>query len=522
MKRILSFFIMCLGCMLIMCAFASSAFAHPKNNNLSNIYDKKISTYWKFGSGDSFQTEIPQGKRYMLLRFRLPGFSARVTTFDSNGEKLTDKTHSGDKPEYCLTMPERAKKVHIEFLCQNALCRADFYAEPTHEWKDAPQSTDILLISTHQDDEEIFMGGLIPLFIDSGKTVTVAYTVGKNRVRMDEALEGLWRVGVRHYPDFLGFRDLYEKPSVLEQKWGGKEYILGRFVELIRRRRPQIVVTHDFNGEYGHGAHRFTASLVDEAVLAAADPSRYPESAQKYGAWSIKKLYIHLYGKNQIRLNYAKPLAAFENKNAAEVAMHGYLAHVSQRKNQDKRFRLAISGEKWDNSLFGLRYSTVGYDNKGFFAGIDDDYDRSLTAESITWSVELPPRPGRDKPGTSVTPTATPTAAPSETAAATPTASPTAIPTATPAMTPAATPTVTITATPTATPTAAPSAAAPTETAYPTPEASVTGKQDNDGTENNRRMVLYAAAAMLLAAAGAIALLVRKPHKKSRRGSHKK
>lgn len=521
MKRTLSFFIMSLGCMLIMCTFApSEALAHPEDNisNISNIYDKKISTYWKFRNGDSFETEIPQGKRYMLLRFRLSGFSARVTTFDSNGEKLTERNHSGDKPEYCLTMPERAKKVHIEFLCQNALCRADFYAEPTHEWKDAPQSTDILLISTHQDDEEIFMGGLIPLFIDSGKTVTVAYTAGKNRVRMDEALEGLWRVGVRHYPDFLGFRDLYEKPSVLEQKWGGKEYILGRFVELIRRRRPQIVVTHDFNGEYGHGAHRFTASLVDEAVLAAADPSRYPESAEQYGVWSVKKLYIHLYGKNQIRLNYAKPLAAFENKNAAEVAMHGYLAHVSQRKNQDKRFRLAISGEKWDNSLFGLRYSTVGYDNKGFFSGIDENYDSSLTAESITWSVELPPRPGRDKPGTSETPTVTPAA------------TPTVTPAATPAVTPIATPTATITATPTATPavTHVPdsSAAAPTETAEeelsPTPEVSGTAKQDDGGTESDGRMVLYAVAAMLLAAAGAIALLVRKPHKKSKKKSRKK
>ena len=166
--------------------------------------------------------------------------------------------------------------------------------------------------------------------------------------------------------------------------------------------------------------------------------------------------------------------------------MHGYLAHVSQRKNQDKRFRLAISGEKWDNSLFGLRYSTVGYDNKGFFSGIDENYDSPLTAESITWSVELPPRPGRDKPGTSETPTAT------------------------------------ITATPTATPTAAPSAAAPTETAYPTPEASGTAKQEDDGTENNRRMMLYTAAALLLTAAVVTALLVRKPHKKSRRGSHKK
>lgn len=45
MKRILSFFIMSLGCMLIMCTFApSEALAHPEDNisNISNIYDKKI------------------------------------------------------------------------------------------------------------------------------------------------------------------------------------------------------------------------------------------------------------------------------------------------------------------------------------------------------------------------------------------------------------------------------------------------------------------------------------------------
>ena len=114
-----------------------------------------------------------------------------------------------------------------------------FYAEPTHEWKDAPQSTDILLISTHQDDEEIFMGGLIPLFIDSGKTVTVAYTVGEKSVRMDEALRGCGEWGVRNYPDFLGFRDLYEKPSVLEQKWGGKGIYTGPICWSFIRRRSR-------------------------------------------------------------------------------------------------------------------------------------------------------------------------------------------------------------------------------------------------------------------------------------------
>ena len=55
-------------------------------------------------------------------------------------------------------------------------------------------------------------------------------------------------------------------------------------MERIRRFRPEVILTHDLNGEYGHNQHKVTARTMQAAIEAAADPTRYPASAQLYGA----------------------------------------------------------------------------------------------------------------------------------------------------------------------------------------------------------------------------------------------
>lgn len=480
MKRIAAFFL----CLFLILSF-QTATAEPavkvSRGNPQLMLDGKITTYWEFKEGSTATFKPPAEKSYLLLRFKKEGCSFEYSAFDANGDTLTEETAATDKIEYCLSIPENCAELKLTFTCSNAICRADFSENFDHAWLDAPEQTDILLISAHQDDEVIFMGGLIPLFADSGKTVTVAYTAGTNRTRIDEALEGLWRVGIKHYPDFLRFADYKRSPQELEEIWGGHESILGRFVELIRKRKPQIIVTHDIKGEYGHGAHIYTSSLVREAVKLAADESAYPESAEAYGTWETKKLYIHLYKDNSIRLNYAKTLETFGEKTAAEVAMHGYMAHVSQRKGQDGRFRKAISGTRYDSSLFGLYYSTVGYDTKGFFCSIDETYDSSLTADAHCWSVNLPLRPDEIQ-------TATPTASPSATPTATPTASSSPlVPTPTQSQTPTgAPPTPTVSMTPlkeSPSPSVSPSSSMPPLTEQPSLSAEPSQPSEEQQTE---------------------------------------
>ncbi len=55
-----------------------------------------------------------------------------------------------------------------------------------------------------------------------------------------------------------------------------------------RRFKPEVVVTQDENGEYGHGAHRLAVKVMKEAVHLSIDPSKYPASVQEYGTGTSK------------------------------------------------------------------------------------------------------------------------------------------------------------------------------------------------------------------------------------------
>ena len=138
--------------------------------------------------------------------------------------------------------------------------------------------------------------------------------------------------------------------------------------ERIRRYKPEVIVTHDLNGEYGHNQHKITAAAMQYAIDCAADATQFPESAALYGAWQVKKLYIHLYDQNPIQMDWDTPIDAFDGKTALEMAKIGYDQHVSQQ----QFYQMSQHG-KYDNSKFGLYSTTVGYDTgkNDMFENID-------------------------------------------------------------------------------------------------------------------------------------------------------
>ena len=118
-----------------------------------------------------------------------------------------------------------------------------------------------------------------------------------------------------------------------------------RLLELARRQR--------------HGAHALNAHTLLEAVPAAADPSQYAASAQRYGVWDVPKLYLHLYGEDPTMLNYETPLEAFGGQTAMEVALAAYAEHLSQ---QVWTFTVYDYDSPVDSHRFGLARSLVGAD----------------------------------------------------------------------------------------------------------------------------------------------------------------
>ena len=73
---------------------------------------------------------------------------------------------------------------------------------------------------------------------------------------------------------------------------------VGSLVAVIREVRPQVVVTYDDNGGYGHPdhiqAHRVTMGAVD----AAADPTAYPDCGP---AWTVSKVYATAIAKSMLQ-----------------------------------------------------------------------------------------------------------------------------------------------------------------------------------------------------------------------------
>ena len=235
--------------------------------------------------------------------------------------------------------------------------------------------TDLVLFSTHGDDEQLFFAGLLPYYAaERGYRVQVVYMTDHRNltnVRVHEMLNGLWAVGVRAYPVFGTFPDYFTNSvdvvfSLYRNKGITEETLEAFVVEQLRRFRPKVAVGHDvLNGEYGHGMHIAYAQLLCRAVEVSGDAQAYPELAKRYGVWDVPKTYLHLYPENPIRMDWDQPLASFDGMTAYEVSKHlGFACHESQQNG----FRWYISPDtaaeisRFSPCEYGLYRSLVGQD----------------------------------------------------------------------------------------------------------------------------------------------------------------
>lgn len=270
---------------------------------------------------------------------------------------------------------------------------ADIYAFSEGEipawvqvWQPPCEAADLLLVSSHSDDEQLFFLGVLPYYAgELGLQVQVAYVVQhfeangvQNHQRPHEQLDGLWTVGVRNYPVMSDFPDLYaqskdrqvafsQAEAVFKSAGVTYEDFVAYMEECIERFKPLVIVSHDLDGEYGHGTHVLTAAALTEAV----------EKTD-----SVEKLYLHLYEENTINMDYDVPLEAFNGKTAYEVSCDGFACHESQHwtwfykwiyGSEENPITKASQIRSYSPCKYGLYYTKVGVDTAGgdFFENID-------------------------------------------------------------------------------------------------------------------------------------------------------
>lgn len=258
-----------------------------------------------------------------------------------------------------LTVEETGEICNIRLFTQGST------PDSVQAWLPPCEKADILVFPTHSDDDVLFFGPLIAYYaIEAGCTVQTAFLADHwyEPVRNHERLNGLWEMGVRHYPVLGTVRDYNAGSLEKSMQFHWQEDILGWQVEQLRRFRPLVAVGHDLNGEYGHSQHQLNAHYLTQAVEAAGDASQYPESLDRYGSWDTPKLYLHLYRENTLTLDVNTPLTKDpQGRTAFEIAQDAYLCHESQ---QQYYFQV-LQGDVHptaDCRKFGLYRSLVGKD----------------------------------------------------------------------------------------------------------------------------------------------------------------
>lgn len=175
----------------------------------------------------------------------------------------------------------------------------------------------LLLVHAHPDDESLGTGATMARYVDAGAHVTlVTCTSGEEGEvvvadlahlaadrddalgprRQQELAEAMRLLGVTDHR-FLGGPGRYRDSGMMGVPSNERADCFWRadlleatrhLVSVIREVRPQVVVTYDDFGGYGHPDHIQAHRVTMYALVLAAAPSFAPESGP---AWDVPKVY---------------------------------------------------------------------------------------------------------------------------------------------------------------------------------------------------------------------------------------
>jgi len=180
----------------------------------------------------------------------------------------------------------------------------------------------LLAVLAHPDDETFGCGGTLARYAAEGARVAlVCATRGEVGEISDPSLatkEDLARVReqeLRAACDVLGVKELFllgyrdsgmagtqdnRHPQSLCQ--ASRREVVGRIVRVIRQIKPQVVVTFDPNGVYGHPDHVAIHRATREAFSAADDSAQYVEQLKDgLEPYYPRKLYYIGFPRSMVR-----------------------------------------------------------------------------------------------------------------------------------------------------------------------------------------------------------------------------
>ena len=347
--------------------------------------DRNYRTWWQSGNGASARLEVTVkargGASLVWVQWYEHPHAWALEIPDDQGGWIEYAHTEGLYLSETLPLPEGTTRFRLVnapgttrrfMLAELHIYGSGEIPPEVQQWNPAVEKADLMLLAAHPDDEVLWFGGTLPVYAGiRGKACQVCMMVPTMPYRRLELLDCLWTCGVKNYPVWGGFSDSFSSTLNRQYTHWSKNRVYRTVTEWIRRFRPEVLLTHDLKGEYGHGAHRVCGDAAIHCLALAADEKKYPDSAKEYGCWDVPKCYLHLYPENQIDMDWQQPLEAFGGKTAFEIAEAAFRCHRSQ---QSTDYRVKDSGPT-DCSLFGLYRSLVGPDEAmdDFFEHLEAD-----------------------------------------------------------------------------------------------------------------------------------------------------
>ena len=194
---------------------------------------------------------------------------------------------------------------------------------------DADERLCILTVHAHPDDESSKGAGTIAKYHAEGiHTVLVCCTGGEEgdilnpEMERDEVRDNLHAVRLeelRRATEIIGYDEVellgYRDSGMPESEANARpeafanaplEEAVGRLVAVIRRTRPQVVVTYGDNQEgYPHPDHLRVHDITLPAFDAAGDDTQFPDAGEP---WQPQKLYYTSWSRRRIVAMHEKYL----------------------------------------------------------------------------------------------------------------------------------------------------------------------------------------------------------------------
>ncbi len=243
----------------------------------------------------------------------------------------------------------------------------------------------VLYYAAHPDDENT----AALAYFSKGRKYRTAYLSvtrgdgGQNLIGPEKGAE----IGIIRTQELLSARTIdgaeqfftraidfgYSKTPEETFEFWGKEEILADIVWIIRKFRPDVIITRFApNGTGGHGHHTASGPLIQEAFLAASNPNKFTEQLKYVKPWQAKRLLWNTRRPSQQEGNIS---LGFDTGEYNPILGKSYTELAAESRSNHKSQGFGSTGSRGTRIEY-LQHVAGNPAKSDLFDGIDTSWNR--------------------------------------------------------------------------------------------------------------------------------------------------